>query len=154
MVRPAPITDPLARETALTGLRAQSRIALSVRLQDGRTVRDSVAEAGSLRVRFPHVDGATEAILVNTAGGVARGGRLVYAETVRLDGAIAGKLAAPAVAGGRVAIATVLIVPGNEATVAAVRDLGDQFVGEVGASSWNGLAVARLCAADGATLRH
>jgi urease accessory protein len=26
--------------------------------------------------------------------------------------------------------------------------------GEVGTSAWNGLAVARLCAADGAALRH
>ena len=55
---------------------------------------------------------------------VRRGGKLVYAETVRLDGAIAARLAEPAVAKGGVAIATVLIVPGDEATVAAIRARG------------------------------
>ena len=31
---------------------------------------------------------------------------------------------------------------------------GDEFRGEVGVSAWNGFAIARLCAADGAALRH
>ena len=84
---------------------------------------------------------------------VRRGGRLIYAETVRLDGAIAERLAEPAVAKGGVAIATVLIVPGDDATVAAVRALR-AFDGEVGASAWNGLAAVRLCATDGAALRR
>ena len=44
---------------------------------------------------------------------VRRDGRLVFAETVRLDGAIARMLREPAVAGGGVAIATVLAVPGD-----------------------------------------
>jgi urease accessory protein len=35
-----------------------------------------------------------------------------------------------------------------------VRALDDQFTGEVGISAWNGIAVARLCARDGASLRH
>ena len=82
------------------------------------------------------------------------GGKLVFAENVRLDGAIADKLAQPAAAAGGIALATVLIAPGNEATLAAVRALEDQFTGEVGISAWNGIAVARLCAADGASLRH
>jgi urease accessory protein len=34
-----------------------------------------------------------------------------------------------------------------------VRTLADGFSGEVGISAWNGLAVARLCAKDGAALR-
>ena len=42
-----------------------------------------------------------------------RGGRLVFAETVRLHGDIAEKLAHPAVANGGVAIGTALIVPGE-----------------------------------------
>ena len=83
---------------------------------------------------------------------VRRGGRLVFAETVRLDGAVARRLAEPAVAGGGAAIATVLAVPGDEAAVARVRQ--QTFCGEVGASAWNGLAVARLCAKDGASLRR
>ena len=28
------------------------------------------------------------------------------------------------------------------------------FVGEAGISAWNGIALARLCARDGAALRH
>jgi len=55
---------------------------------------------------------------------------------------------------GGIAIATVLIAPGNDETVQAVRALNDQFIGEVGASAWNGIAAVRLCAADGAALRH
>jgi urease accessory protein len=35
-----------------------------------------------------------------------------------------------------------------------VRALEDQFAGEVGASGWNGIAAVRLCATDGAALRH
>ena len=62
-------------------------------------------------------------------------------------------LAEPAVAKGGIAVATVLIVPGDEA-VDAVRALQDRFAGEVGASAWNGIAAVRLCAADGAALRH
>jgi len=83
-----------------------------------------------------------------------RNGMLIHAEAMRLDGGIAAKLAEPAVANGGVAVATVLVVPGDDATVAAVRALDDGCRGEVGASAWNGFAVVRLCAADGAALRH
>jgi urease accessory protein len=85
---------------------------------------------------------------------VRRDGRLVYAETALLDGPISPTLAAPAVANGGVAIATVLVVPSEEATAAAVRGISDQFRGEVGVSAWNGLAAARLVADNGASLRH
>ena len=83
---------------------------------------------------------------------VRRDGQLVFAETVRLDGAIARMLAEPAVAGGGVAVATVLAVPGDAAMVERAR--AQTFCGEVGLSAWNGLAVARLCAKDGASLRR
>jgi urease accessory protein len=85
---------------------------------------------------------------------VRRGGALVYAETLRLDGAIAEKLGRTAIANGGAAIATVLIVPGSAETLAPLRALGADLRGEVGTSAWNGIAVARLCAADGAALRH
>lgn len=83
-----------------------------------------------------------------------RGGRLVYADALRLDGAIAEKLGQRAVTGGGIALATVLIAPGRDDQLAAVRALEEQFVGEVGISAWNGIAVARLCAEDGAALRR
>ncbi len=82
------------------------------------------------------------------------GGKLVFAENVRLDGAVADKLAQSAAAAGNIAIATVLISPGDDSTLAAVRALDDQFSGGVGISAWSGIAVARLCARDGAALRH
>jgi urease accessory protein len=85
---------------------------------------------------------------------IRHGGRLLFAESVHLDGMIARKLAQPAIAAGAVAVATVLAVPADEETVAAVRSRSGQFAGEVGISAWNGIAVARLCASDGAALRR
>jgi urease accessory protein len=82
-----------------------------------------------------------------------RGGRLVFAETVRLDGDIGEKLARPAVAGGGAAIGTALIVPGDEALVERIREAAASFGGEVGISAWNGFAMARFCAQDAAHLR-
>ena len=84
---------------------------------------------------------------------LSRGGRLVFAETVRLDGDIGAKLARPAVAKGGAAIATALIVPGDEAVVERLREASDGFGGEVGISAWNGFAMARFCAQDAAVLR-
>jgi urease accessory protein len=81
-------------------------------------------------------------------------GALVFAESLRLDGAIAEKLARRAIAGGGVAVASVLRLPGDEAGIAAVRAMQDHFVGEVGVSAWNGLMLARLVAPDGAALRR
>jgi len=79
---------------------------------------------------------------------------LVFAETLRLDGAIAQRLAKRAVANGGVAVASVIKYPGSDADAAAVRAMQDQYVGEVGVSAWNGLVVARLVATDGAALRR
>jgi urease accessory protein len=82
-----------------------------------------------------------------------RGGRLVFAETVRLDGDIGEKLRQSAVAKAGVAVGTALIVPGDEALVERIRELSESFGGEVGISSWNGFAMARFCAQDAARLR-
>jgi len=84
---------------------------------------------------------------------LSRGGRLVFAENVRLDGDIDAKLARPAIAKGGVAVGTALIVPGGEALVERIRELSPGFAGEVGVSSWNGFAMARFCAQDAAALR-
>jgi urease accessory protein len=82
-----------------------------------------------------------------------RGSRLVFAETVRLDGDTGGKLLRPAVAKGGVAVGTALIVPGDEALVERIRTLSESFRGEVGISAWNGFAMVRFCAQDAAPLR-
>lgn len=81
------------------------------------------------------------------------GGKLVFAETVRVDGDIAARLASRAVANGGMAIGTALIVPGDESIVGRVRELSDAFGAEVGVSAWNGFAMARFCAQDAAQLR-
>ena len=82
------------------------------------------------------------------------GGELVFAETTRLDGKIAERLTKTAIANKGAAVASVLKVPGDEAAAAAIRAMQESFIGDVGVSAWNGLALARLVAPDGATLRH
>jgi len=83
---------------------------------------------------------------------VRRDGRLLFADALRLDGAIADKLTMPACANRAVAVASVLIVPGDDALVCSVRE--QAFSGEVGISAWNGFALARLVAETGTLLRQ
>jgi urease accessory protein len=85
---------------------------------------------------------------------VRRAGVLAFAETIRLDGAIAQRLRPRAVTAGGAAAATVLKFPGDDAHVAAVRRLETGFTGEVGVSAFNGFLLARLVARDGAALRR
>ena len=81
-------------------------------------------------------------------------GSLVFAETIHLDGPITQRLAQRASANEGVTVASVLKIPGDEASAEAVRAIGESFAGEVGVSAWNGIAAARLVAADGAALRR
>jgi urease accessory protein len=119
-------------------LAADGRLFLAEAIVFGRTGMGEAVEAGAAFDRWR----------------VRRDGKLIYAESMRLDSAIAARLAEPAVAKGAIAVATVLLVPGDEAAIEKVRALEDQFAGEVGASAWNGIAAVRLCATDGAALRH
>ena len=64
-----------------------------------------------------------------------RGGRLVFAETVRLEGDIGAKLAQAAIGKGAAAIGTALIVPGDAALVERIREQVPSFGGEVGLSA-------------------
>jgi urease accessory protein len=85
---------------------------------------------------------------------VRRDGRLIFADNWRLEGCIADRLDEVAVARGCAALGTVLMVPGDDALIAAARAASGQFRGEAGVSAWNGIALARLAAPDGAALRH
>lgn len=89
---------------------------------------------------------------------VRRGGKLVFAENFRLDGAIAERLGEAAIAAGHVALGTVLMVPSDESALDAARVVAGPFRGETGISSWGGfcggITLARLAAPNGAALRH
>ncbi len=82
------------------------------------------------------------------------GADLVFAENVRLTGAIARSLSESAVAKDAVAIASVLMIPGRQDDIAAIRAKAANFSGEVGASAWNGLAAMRFVAPSGAALHR
>jgi urease accessory protein len=85
---------------------------------------------------------------------VRRDGRLVFADCLQLDGPIASMLDRPAALGGARATALVLYA-GADATarLEPARALLEGARSTVGASSWNGLLVARAYAGDGRTLQ-
>jgi urease accessory protein len=119
-------------------LAADAKIVLAEALIFGRTASGETMRQGSLTDRWR----------------IRREGKLIFAETLKLDGAIAEKLGERAVACGGVAVATIVMSPAGDAEVSRLRALGDNFRSEMGASAWNGLAVVRLVAEDGANLRH
>lgn len=89
---------------------------------------------------------------------LSRGGRLVLAEALRLEGDIAARLDRPAIAAGAGALATlVLAAPDAEARLDEARARLKGAAGatcEAGVSAWNGLLVARFLAPDVAGLRR
>ncbi len=117
-------------------LAADARLVMAEAVIFGRSAMREIVQEGRLMDRWR----------------IRQEGRLCFAESVRLEGAIARKLATPAIAAGGVAVATVLAVPGDEDMVTAAR--AREFAGEAGISTWNGITVARLCAPTGAALRH
>jgi urease accessory protein len=119
-------------------LAADAKVMLAEALIFGRTASGEAMQTGSLTDRWR----------------IRRDGKLIFAETLKLDGAIAAKLQERAVAGAGVAVAAIFMSPAGDAEVSALRAIGASFRSELGVSSWNGLAVARLVAEDGATLRH
>lgn len=85
---------------------------------------------------------------------VRRGGRLVFAEDVRLDGSVSLMLSRPAIAAGARAAATILVVaPGAEARVDSARAALDGAVSEWGVSAFDGMLITRLLSPDAAALR-
>jgi urease accessory protein len=127
----------LAR-TITVALAQSAKLLVAEMIVFGRSARGETVREGSLADRWQ----------------VRRDGRLIFAENLRLDGPVSDRLSEAAVAGGRIALGTVLIAPGDAAAVAAVRAACEQFHGEVGISAWNGMALARLASVDGAALRH
>src|SRR5277367_2213382 len=66
-----------AESEIFAGNRAVGRVALAVTAASGESRRRKVHEAGSLRVRFPNAanKAVLDAVVVNTAGGMAGGDR-------------------------------------------------------------------------------
>ncbi|MBL8569751.1 MAG: urease accessory protein UreD [Phreatobacter sp.] len=88
---------------------------------------------------------------------IRRDGRLIYAEGLKIDGAIARALAAPAVAAGAVATASLILVAADAAgRLEAVRVLLDKADGAVegGASAFEGMLTIRLLSPDPFALRR
>ena len=86
---------------------------------------------------------------------VRRGGDLVFAEALRLDGAISAALDRPAVGAGARALATLLHVAEDaEAHVEPLREASRAFDDvETGISAWNGFLVLRLLSPSPARAR-
>jgi urease accessory protein len=124
------------RRTIDVVLKRDARLLLAETVVFGRAAMGETPRAGHLFDRWRvRVDGA-----------------LLFAETVRLEGAISDKLAERAIGGCASALGSLIAIPGNDETVAAIR--ARTFVGDVGVSAWNGLAVVRLLATNGAALRR
>jgi len=86
---------------------------------------------------------------------IRRGQRLIYADTLRLDGSIADLLEKPSVGNGARALATfVYVAPDAESRLeAARRDLPSGNGCDAAASAWNGILAVRFCAASIEALR-
>jgi urease accessory protein len=89
---------------------------------------------------------------------VTRGGKLIFADGLRLDGDTTATLAGGAMAKGAAAMATLVLVAPDageqiETARTALAEIGAAAAGEAGVSAWNGILVARLIAPDGQTLR-
>jgi urease accessory protein len=86
---------------------------------------------------------------------VHRDGALVFADTLRADGAIAGMLDRKATLGSARASAMLLYAaPDAAARLDDVRTLLQGCASVAGASTWNGLLVVRALARDGRTLQR
>ena len=81
--------------------------------------------------------------------------RLIWHDTVRMNGEIDALLRRPAVAHGAGAVATLVhVAPGAEQRVDAVRAALEPMPAESGVSVWDGMLIARLLAPDAAPLRQ
>lgn len=104
----------------------------------GRAAMNEVIRTGDLRDRWE----------------IRREGRLVFADSVRLDGDMQAALARTAIGAGARAAATVIHVAHDaEERRDAVREAVVPRAARCAVSAWNGLLTARLLAPDGDTLR-
>lgn len=132
----------LARNLAID-LAADARLVACESVYFGRSAMGEAVTRGALRDRWR----------------IRREGRLVFAEDLRLDGAIERTLARPAIAAGARAIATVIAAgPERLAQLDGIRELfsenPDCAEVEAGAGIVSGLLVIRLLSRDAGALRR
>ncbi|MDK9696313.1 MAG: urease accessory protein UreD [Siculibacillus sp.] len=85
---------------------------------------------------------------------IRRGGRLVFADTLRIEGAPGEILAGAATGRGATATATILwVAPEADAGLEALRALLDGLESEAGASAWDGMVCVRLVHGSARSLR-
>ena len=85
---------------------------------------------------------------------IRRDGALVFADTFRVDGAVAAALDRPATLAGMRAVAMLIYVAADaSARLEAARAVLDRAQSVAGVSAWNGMLVARAMARDGRTLQ-
>lgn len=105
----------------------------------GRVASGEVMDRGALRDRWR----------------IRRDGRLIFAESNRLDDVSDDVLRRPAVLGSARAAACILyIAPDAEGRLASVREVLEGAGGGFGASAWNGMLVVRLVADAARDMRH
>ncbi|MGN6357079.1 MAG: urease accessory protein UreD [Novosphingobium sp.] len=105
----------------------------------GRTAMGEAVRRGELRDRMR----------------IWRGGRLIYADSLALEGEIDALMRRSAIGGGARAMAVIVHASaGAKALLDPVRGALAGAAGLAAASTWNGLLAVRLLAPDGETLRH
>ncbi len=141
--------DWLAQETILfresrwrrdlnADIAADARLTIAESIVFGRIAMDEIVDRGFCHDRWR----------------IRRGGKLIFAEDMRLDGNPARQLAAKASGNGARALATILYVaPGAGQRLEEARDLLGAASSECGASAWNGMFVVRLLSRDPQGLR-
>jgi urease accessory protein len=84
-----------------------------------------------------------------------RGGRLIFADALRLNGPVEALIRRRALGAEARAMAMILHVSSRAAALLEpVRAALSGALGTAAASAWNGMLLVRLLATDGATLRH
>lgn len=131
--------------------RARLRRDMQVRLADtssflgieavvlGRTAMDETMRSGSLVDRWQ----------------IWRDGKLIYADALRIEGAIDEQMQRSAIGAGARAMAVIIHVSSRAASL--LNDVREALGGAIGlaaASCWNGMLVTRFLARNGAILRH
>jgi urease accessory protein len=117
---------------------ADAQLTICEAIVFGRTAMDERVRSGLWRDRW----------------NIRRAGRLVFADALTLDGEVESILKRPAVASGALAVATIVqVAPDAETRVDAMRASFSREI-EAGASTFDGILVARLVAPDGFVLRR